>query len=116
MRITRTLTTAIAIAALAAPAAQARPADPAQSDMHASVAIAAQQHATSRPLGHAGDADFRPPQTVSDSQPVTDAPVAVADDGGASWTSIAFAAAGLLVAAGIAAAAVRRSPRVRVNV
>ena len=49
MRMSR-IPTEITIAALAAPAAQARPADPAQRDMHASVAIAASQQSQARPL------------------------------------------------------------------
>ena len=49
MRITRTLTTAIAVAALVAPAAQARPADP--PDMHTSVAVAAAQERQAQQQG-----------------------------------------------------------------
>jgi len=122
MRITRTLTTAIAIAALAAPAAQARPADvPAvQQDMRASVATAAAQQAKQRPLGHAGDADWNAvPQPSADTRPISPAPVsAPADDGGVGWTTLGLGIFGVLLAAGgIAAVYTRRShPRLRVNV
>ena len=114
MRITRTLTTAIAIAALAAPAAQARPVDPAQRDMHASVAIAASQQSQARPLGQAGNADWNAPPVTSPRQ-VTQAPV-VADDDGLSWSTIGIIGGALLAVGAIAAVAVRRSPRLRVNV
>ena len=120
MRITRTLTTAIAIAALAAPAAQARPADvPAvQQDMRASVATAAAQQAKQRPLGHAGDADWNAvPQPSADTQPISPAPVsAPADDGGVGWTTLGLGILGALLAAGGIAGYARRSPRLRVNV
>ncbi len=114
MRITRTLTTAIAIAALAAPAAQARPADPAQRDMHASVAIAASQQSQARPLGQAGNADWNASPVTSPRQ-VTQAPV-VADDDGLSWSTIGIIGGALLAAVAIAAVGVRRSPRLRANV
>ena len=114
MRITRTLTTAIAIAALAAPAAQAKPAGPEQRDMHASVAIAAHDQSQRRSPGHAGEPGWNA-APVSDEKPVTQAPVVVADDGGIGWSTIALIAAGLLVAGGIAAAGIRRSPRLRIN-
>ena len=121
MKITRTLTTAIAIAALAAPAApaapaaQARPAtDPAQRDMHASVAIAAAQQSQPRPLGQAGNRDWNAPP-VTTPQPVTQAPAVVADDGGIGWSTIGIIGGALLAVGAIAAVAVRRSPRLRVN-
>ena len=115
MRITRTLTTAIAIAALAAPAAQARPADPAQRDMHASVAIAASQQSQARPLGQAGNADWNTSPVTSPRQ-VTQAPVVVADDDGLSWSTIGIIGGALLAAVALAAVGVRRSPRLRANV
>jgi hypothetical protein len=114
MRISRTLTTAIAVAALAAPAAQARPVDPAQRDMHASVAIAASQQSKTRPLGQAGNGDWNAPPITTPRQ-VTKDPAVVADDGGMSWSTIGIIG-GALLAVGIAAVAVRRSPRLRVNV
>ena len=113
MRITRTLTTAIAVAALVAPAAQARPADP--PDMHASVALAAaqaheQQERAGRSLGHAGDADWAPaaPTISEDAAP---APVPAADDriageasgrdiGGVRWSEIGRGVLAILLAAG----------------
>jgi hypothetical protein len=115
MRITRTLTIAIAIAALAAPAAQARPIDPAQRDMHASVAIAAAQESQRRPLGHAGDTDWNALPVTSPRQ-VTEDPAVVADDGGMSWSTIGIIGGALLAVGAIAAVAVRRSPRLRVHV
>jgi hypothetical protein len=113
MRITRTLTTAIAVAALVAPAAQARPADP--PDMHASVALAAaqareQQERAGRSLGHAGDADWAPavPTVSEDAAP---APVPVADDersggeasgrdSGVRWSEVGRGVLAVLLAAG----------------
>ena len=115
MRITRTLTTAIAIAALAAPAAQARPVDPAQQDMHASVAIAASQQSHPRPLGQAGNADWNAPPVTSPRQD-TQTPAVVTDEGGMSWSTIGIIGGALLAAGAIAAVAVSRSPRLRANV
>ena len=106
MRITRTLTTAIAVAALVAPAAQASPADP--PDMHASVALAAaqareQQERASRPPGHAGDADWAPavPTVSEDAAPApARVQVAAADDGGVRWSEVGRGALAVLLAAG----------------
>ena len=107
MRITRTLTTAIAVAALVAPAAQARPADD-PPDMHASVALAAaqareQQERASRPPGHAGDADWAPAvPTLSEDAASAPAPVqvAAADDGGVHWNEIGRGVLAVVLAAG----------------
>jgi hypothetical protein len=104
MRITRTLTTAVAVAALVAPAAQARPTDP--PDMHASVALAAaqareQQERAGRPVGHAGDADWAPAvPTVSEDAAPAPVQVAPADDGGVRWSEVGRGVLAVLLAAG----------------
>jgi hypothetical protein len=115
MRITRTLTTAVAVAALVAPAAQANPAGP--PDMHASVALAAaqareQQERAGRPLGHAGDADWAPAvPTVSEDAAPAPVQVAAADDersggeaagrdSGVRWSEIGRGVLAVLLAAG----------------
>ena len=118
MRITRTLSIVIAVAALAAPAAHARPADvPAvQADMHASVAQAASQAAQQRPPGHAGQADWNAAPRPVVPQPVSEAPVA--DGGGVAWTTIGLGVlASLLAIGGASALHSRRShPRLRPTV
>ena len=89
MRITRTLTTAIA--------------------------IAASEQSKTRPLGHAGDADWNAPPVTNPRQ-VTKAPAVAADDGGMSWSTIGIIGGALLAVGAIAAVAVHRSPRLRVTV
>ena len=131
MRITRTLTTAIAIAALVAPAAQARPADP--PDMHASVALAAaeareRQERAPRPLGHAGDANWASaPTVITETADPAPARAHAADersggeasrrDSGIRWSTIGLGVLGsLLAVGGLAAVAHRRTQRLRVSV
>ena len=79
--------------------------------MHASVAIAAAQQSQARPLGQAGNRDWNAPPVTN-----TEAPAVVADDGGISWSTIGIIGGALLAVGAIAAVAVRRSPRLRVNV
>jgi hypothetical protein len=117
MKISPTLTTALAVAALIVPAAAAQ-AEPA--DMHASTAIAAAQareqaqtkqdlrsadarDAAQHPRGfsHAVNA---PGATAVDSATkpgvVTTAPVAPPSDDGIDWTTVLFGIAGTLIAVG----------------
>ena len=108
-RITRTITTAIAIAALAAPTALARPAD-----MPPAVAkAAAEQHKQAQEFPTRPIIDRRsyPPNARPAATTVT-APNPTRDPG-TPWITIAGIAAGLLGIAAIATGA-RRTERTRI--
>ena len=117
-RTTRTITTAIAIAALAAPTALARPADPPPAVTKA--AAAAKQQQDTRPADTAGyptrpviDRPSAPPTARPD---ITPKPAARSDitrepaaDNGIAWTTISLGIAGSLLAIGAIAGITRRT-------
>jgi hypothetical protein len=111
-RITRTITTAIAIAALAAPTALARPADmpPAVAKAAAEQAKQAQEFPT-RPIV---DRPSYPPNALPQ---VTQTPVAPtpADEASTPWTAIGLGIAGSLLAIAAIAGITRRAGRTRIT-